>query len=198
MSIPVSVTGNSAASASTSALGSENVKAKGDIATDATEVSSSQKAKLQLNASIVQASMSVSIGAKNEPLSLLFKTALTGINEALQSQYGDNAIENAMGQDNSAEATANRIVSLSTGFFEAYKKQHPSDDEEGQLNKFMETIRGGFERGFKEASDILKGLGALGGDIGSSIDKTYALVQKGYDDFAAAQLKKQPDSATAS
>lgn len=51
----------------------------------------------------------------------------------------------------------------------------------------MDTIKGGIEKGFKEARDILKGLKVLGGDIASNIDKTYELVQKGLDAFASNQ-----------
>ncbi|MCL6486006.1 MAG: hypothetical protein I4O49_17865, partial [Janthinobacterium lividum] len=70
-----------------------------------TEMSVNERSKLQLNASIMQASMNVSIASENAPLALLYKTAITNINEALKGQYGEGAIENAASQDNSAEAT---------------------------------------------------------------------------------------------
>ena len=163
--------------------------------TDGKPLSVSAKAKAELNASIVQASLSVSISASNDPMSVVLKTALTGINEALKDDFGDNAIQNAMSQDNTPEGTAGRIVSLSTGFFEAYKQQHPGQDDDTALNNFMSTIKKGMEQGFKEARDVLKGLGVLNGDIASNIDKTYDLVQKGYADFVAAH---QPQAATTS
>lgn len=145
-----------------------------------------QDAKTQLNISIVQSSLTVSLNTQNDPLALVLKSALTGINEALAPQYGENAIQNAVGQDNTPEGTASRIVSLSTGFYDAYKKQHPGEDDTATAKKFLETIRGGVEQGFKEAKDILGGLNVLNGDIASNVDKTYALVQKGLDDFATA------------
>lgn len=147
------------------------------------------QAKAQLNASIVQASLTVSIGAQDEPLALLLKSALTGINEALRGQFGDNAIQNAMSQDNSPEGTAGRIVSLSTAFYGAYQQQHAGEDPDQMLSNFMDTIKGGMEQGFKEARDILTGLQVLNGDIAGNVDKTYDLVQKGYADFEAAQRK---------
>ena len=104
-------------------------------------------------------------------------------------------MQNAASQDNSAEATANRIVSLSTGFFEAFKKQNPGMDNDAALEKFMGTISGGMEKGFSEARDILKGLNVLQGDIAGNIDKTYELVQKGYADFVAAHSSKKADTA---
>jgi len=143
-------------------------------------------AHAQLNASIVKAAIEVSINSRNEPLALLLKSAITGINDLLKPEFGENAIQNAASQDNTPEGTAGRIVSLSTGFFEAFKTQHAGEDEAAVLQKFMATIRAGFEQGYKEARDILHGLGVLGGDIASNIDKTYELVQKGYADFEAA------------
>lgn len=149
-------------------------------------ITTQQEAKTQRNLSIVSASFEVAISSKNESLSLLLKTAINGINDVLRPQFGDNAIENALGQDNSAEGTAGRIVSLSTGFYEAFKRQHPGEDEAEVFKQFMSTIRGGFEKGYREAVDILQGLGVFGGDLASSIGKTYELVLKGYADFEAA------------
>lgn len=148
-----------------------------------------EQSQSQLNVAIVQASLNVSLKSGNEPLALLYKSAITSINETLQADLGENAIQNAASQDNSAEATAQRIVQLSTGFFEAYKKQNPEQDEATSLKRFMETIKGGFEQGFKEASNILSGLNVLNGDIASDVQKTYDLVQKGYADFEASQSK---------
>ena len=196
MSIPIAAGGNSAASlssVSSNAAGKEEKVQQKDASN--TEMSVNDRSKLQLNASIMQASLNVSIGSENEPLALLYKTAITNINEALKGQYGDDAIQNAASQDNSAEATANRIVSLSTGFFEAFKKQNPGLDDDAALTKFMDTISGGMEKGFKEARDILGGLKVLGGDIAGNIDKTYELVQKGYADFIAAHSSKKDDAA---
>lgn len=196
VSIPIATGANSASSlssVSSSAAGKEEKVQPKDAS--ATEMSVNDRTRLQLNASIMQASLNVSIGSENEPLALLYKTAITNINEALKGQYGDDAIQNAASQDNSAEATANRIVSLSTGFFDAFKKQNPDLDDDAALSKFMDTISGGMEKGFKEARDILGGLKVLGGDIAGNIDKTYELVQKGYADFIAAHSSKKDDAA---
>ena len=195
MSIPIAAGGNSnpsVTSVSTGVAGKdEKVQQKDGVNA---EMSVNDRTKLQLNASIMQASLNVSIGSENEPLALLYKTAITNINEALKGQYGDDAIQNAASQDNSAEATASRIVSLSTGFFDAFKKQNPDLDDDTALTKFMDTISGGMEKGFKEARDILEGLKVLGGDIAGNIDKTYELVQKGYADFIAAHSSKKDDA----
>lgn len=155
-------------------------------------VSTLAEAHAQLNTSIIEASVAVSISSHNEPLALLLKSAITGINDLLRPEFGENAIQNAVSQDNTPEGTAGRIVSLSTGFYEAFKQQHVGEDEAEVLKKFMTTIRSGFEQGYKEASDILQGMGVLNGDIAGNIDKTYQLVQKGYADFEAAHSGSQP------
>ncbi|MBJ7311829.1 DUF5610 domain-containing protein [Rugamonas sp. CCM 8940] len=186
MSNPVSVGAVAgAATAAPAAPATENVKTKDDSG-----LSAVQKAKGQLNASIVQASLTVSIGAGNDPLALLLKSALTGVNEALKDQFGDNAIQNAVSQDNTPEGTAGRIVALSTAFYDAFRQQHPGEDPDVVLQKFLDTIRGGSATGFSEARGILRGLNVLGGGIASNIDKTQELVDKGYADFLAAHKSK--------
>lgn len=144
--------------------------------------------RTQFNVSIMKASIEVSIQSKNEPLALLLKSAISSINELLAPEFGDNAIAAAAAadQDNSPEATAGRIVALSTGFFEAFKQHHGGKEEAEILKTFMETIRQGFEQGFNEAREILEGLGVLDGEIASGIDRTYQLVLKGYADFEAS------------
>jgi len=152
------------------------------------------EAHTQLNTSIIQASIEVSINSQNEPLALLLKSAISGINDILKPEFGENAIQNAVSQDNTPAGTAGRIVSLSTGFFEAFKKQHVGENEADVLKKFMTTIRSGFEQGYNEARGILQGMGVLSGDIASNIDKTYELVQQGYADFVATHGSGQPDT----
>jgi hypothetical protein len=182
MATPVSITS-----------GNSNVATQVASGDEARPLSPSARAKAELNASIVQASLTVSLQASNDPMSVVLKTALTGINEALKADFGDNAIENAMSQDNTPEGTAGRIVALSTAFYDAYKQQHPGDDEETTLNNFIATLKKGVDQGFKEARDVLQGLNVLNGDIASNIDKTYALVQQGYADFMAAHTSKSAD-----
>jgi hypothetical protein len=152
------------------------------------------QARDQLNAAIVQSSISVAIGSGNEPLALLYKSALTGINEALAPDFGPDAVQKAAGQDNTPEGTAGRIVSLSTAFFDAFKAQHKGEDEGAVLQKFVDTIQGGVDQGFKEARGILGGMKVLQGDIAGNIDKTESLVRQGLADFLKAH---QPASSPA-
>lgn len=185
MATPVSVPSGSTAAGKAVPVQARDVHAKDD-----STMSVGAKAKAQLNASIVQASLTVSLKSSNEPMSVVLKTALTGINEALKDQFGENAIENAVSQDNTPEGTASRIVSLSTAFYDAFKQQNPGEDEEVLLNKFIDTLKKGVDQGFGEARDVLEGLKALGGEVAGNIDKTYELVQKGFEDFIAARLAK--------
>jgi len=171
-----------------------NTRSAPAAASSDTAISASQRAKMQLNVSILQESASISVQSANDPLALVYTSAITNINEQLQADFGPDAIQNALGQDNSPEGTAGRIVLLSTAFFGAYKNQHPEKEGEESLNAFMDTIKKGVEQGFKEAREILDGLKVLGGDIASNIDKTYELVMKGFDDFAASL--RQPDDTS--
>ena len=148
-----------------------------------------------LNVGILQASMAVSIRAGDESQALLFRTAIEGINEALAPTLGPDAIQNAMGQDNSAEATAGRIVSMSTAFFDAYAARRPEDDPETVLRDFMDVIRGGFEKGFGEARDILSGLGVFTGAVEADVTKTRELVLQGYDRFMLERLPTSDQQA---
>ncbi|GHU07968.1 hypothetical protein AGMMS50225_05760 [Betaproteobacteria bacterium] len=146
--------------------------------------------KHQLNVQILEASANVSIAAGDKSQALLFRSAIDHINELLAPELGPNAIQNAVanGVDTSAEATAERIVSLSTGFYEGYARQHPGVDPEKLATDFVNLIRGGFEKGYGEAQNILEGLGVFDGEVKSGVQKTFELVQKGYDDFLAGKL----------
>jgi hypothetical protein len=157
------------------------------VQSDQSTASLRTQAKTQQNASILQASLDASIQSKNQPLALLLKSAIAGINELLKPQFGDDAIQAAASQDNTPDGTAGRIVSLSTAFLDAFKEQHKGENADDLLTNFMATIRSGFEKGAKEAQEILKGMGVLNGDIASNIDKTLVLVRQGYADFEAAQ-----------
>ena len=146
----------------------------------------------QQNAQILQASMDVSIKSANSSLALLYRTAIDRINEVLSSELGPNAIGDAATAVNTPEATAGRILSMSTAFYDAYAAQAKNKDKDAETlaRDFVGLIRGGFERGFGEARDILSGLGVLGEDspVAEGINKTYALVMQGYDDFLAGKL----------
>lgn len=139
----------------------------------------------QFNAAILNANYEVSLGVKNEPLSLLYQTAIDAINEELEGDFGENSIQSGyeQGLDVSPEATADRIVNFSTSLFPLYQQQHPELNESEQVEKFVDIISGGIDTGFAEAREILDGLGVLEGEIAENINKTYDLVQEGLQAF---------------
>jgi len=147
--------------------------------------SGADASKQAFNASILKASMEVSLSAGNHSMSLLYKTAIENLNQVLAPDLGDNAIQAASdsGMDFSPQATADRIVSMGAAFFEKYAENHPEKDLETALNDFTKLIGGGIDQGFAEARNILGSLKVLEGDIASNIDKTYELVQSGLKSF---------------
>jgi len=156
------------------------------------EMTLAQKQKALLNASIIK-STQVSIGAKDQPLALLLNTALDKINEVLAPELGEDAIQKAAdsGLDFSPEATAERIVSLSTAFFSAFKEQHQGEEESVLLKNFLDTIGSGIDKGFEQAREILQGLQVLQGEVASNIDETYSLVQDKLAVFEAMMTEQQ-------
>jgi len=150
------------------------------------------------NVQILQASMEVSIKAGDQSQALLFRSAIDAINQQLAPTLGENAIQNAAtSQDNSPDATAERILGFATGFFEAYAAQRKGDDPEQVARDFVSLIRGGFETGFNEARDILTGLGVFSGEVESGVMRTFELVHKGLDDFLAGKLPPKPEEVRA-
>jgi hypothetical protein len=141
--------------------------------------------KAQLNMSIVQASLEVSISSQNDPLALVYKSAVENLNDVLRPELGDNAIQTASSQDNSPEATAGRIVDFITNMFGLYKQNNPDKEDGTSVDDYMSLVMKGVDQGFKEARGILDGLKVLNGDIAGNIDKTYDLIQKSLADFVA-------------
>jgi hypothetical protein len=179
----------------------ESSKSAQSQVADGQSVSSESQLRSQLNVQILQSSLEVSIQAGGKSQELVFRAAIDRINEQLAPSMGPDAIQGAMNQDNSPEATAGRILSLSTGFYDAYAARRSGDDPTQVAKDFVDLVRGGFEKGFNEARDILKGLDVFKGDIASGVMKTFDLVQKGFDDFLAGKLapaQKQDAAATAS
>ena len=152
---------------------------------ESSSLSQRQVVQREQNVAILQAHQDVSLGIKSEPLALVYQTAIDSINKELESDLGENSIQRGYesGLDVSPEATADRIVSFSTGLFSLYQQQHPKLSEQEQLDKFIDVIGGGIDQGFSEAREILDGLGVLEGDIASNVDKTYDLVQEGLAEF---------------
>ena len=152
--------------------------------------------RAQQNAQILQASMDVSISAGNKSMTLLYRAAIDKINEVLEPELGADAIGQAQQHDQSSEAVAARIVSMSTALFDRYAAKYPDKDAETLLQDFVATIRSGFEQGYGEATQILQGLGVWeeGSTVRTAIENTYALVQQGFNDFLEQKLAAIKDA----
>lgn len=163
-----------------------------------TAASSSQGQQNLRNTQILEASLQVSIQSGNDGLALLYRTAVDEINAVLEPELGPEAVQAAIGQDNSPEATAGRIISLSTALFDKFAARYPDKDLAEVAQDFVNVIRGGFEQGYREAENILSGLGVLSGTsvVADGIAKTFELVQKGYDDWLSSKLASLRGDAT--
>ncbi|GEM_PF-174578 len=154
------------------------------------ESASPASAELQQDQAIINASFGdVTLSAGSDPQSLTLKSVIEQINEILAPEFGERAIETSFesGLDVSPEATADRIVSLSTALLQRYADANPDLEGSALIDQFVSVIGGGIEQGFAEARDILTGLGVLEGDIAANIDRTYELVQEGLKAFIEAQ-----------
>lgn len=154
--------------------------------------------KKQLNAAIIESSLKFSNTVGDQPLSLTLKTALQGINEALQADGIESNVEDAYesGVDYSPEATAERIVAFSTQFLGSFREHNPEMSEEESLSAFMDVISSGIDQGFDEAKEILGGLKVLEGEVSENIDTTYDLVQKGLQAFVDSLDKQEEETTT--
>ncbi|MFT4925620.1 MAG: hypothetical protein ACI8WB_001713 [Phenylobacterium sp.] len=165
-------------------------------------ISAAEQRRTEQNISILQSSYSISLGNSDNAASLLFKSALEGINAELEPTLGKNAAQKAFdeGIDFSPEATAKRIVDFATSFFPLYQQQHKDDDKslEDQLDSFLGVVGGGVEQGFGEAKDILSGLKVFNGEIEENANSTYDLIYEGFDKFKQSVLEaNQPASEQA-
>ncbi|SNY45102.1 hypothetical protein SAMN06297280_0835 [Arsukibacterium tuosuense] len=152
------------------------------------------------NVAILKANERVSLSSNNDSLSLLYKTALEGINAELEPVFGENAAQKIYdsGIDTSPEATAERIVAFATSFYSRYKELNPDRSEQEQLDSFLEVIGGGIEKGFADAKDILKGLKVYEGEVAEGVDQTYAKVMAGLDNFRQKMLELAEQAAESS
>lgn len=150
-----------------------------------------KQTKTSMNIAILQAS-EAQLGVKDQPLSLLYKSAIENLNEMLAPELGENAIQNAYesGIDFSPEATAERIVSFATGFLPNYQQNNPELAGNEALDGFMDLMGGAIQKGFDEARGILESLQVLEGDVADGIDQTYQLIQQGLADFRELMSSK--------
>lgn len=109
-------------------------------------------------------------------LSLTSKNIVDKINELLKAKVPDG-VQSLNPDDVTPEATADKIVQGATAFFDVFAKQNPNLEGEELLNKFVETISGGIQTGYDDASSTLEALGAFEVDgVKSGIEETKKLI----------------------
>jgi hypothetical protein len=138
------------------------------------------------------------ITTDQQPLKLLYQAAIDRINEEVAPYLGDHAIQRGYNSavDVSPEATANRIVSMTTSLFGLFRQQHSEETMEAVVTRFVEVIGSGIEKGFAEAREILSGLRVLEGEIETNIDRTFELTMSGLASFADELLGTSSESSS--
>jgi len=87
-------------------------------------------------------------------------------------------------EDNTSEKISNNIVSGATALFGIYASQNKNLQGEELINSFMNAIRGGVEKGYNQAKDILGEIGALKATgVEDAISETMRLVEVGFRNF---------------
>ena len=113
------------------------------------------------------------------------------ITARVAEKYGDEAAELIKfdsNLDTSPRATAERIFTFATGFYQKYAEQHSDEDAEEVLSRFMTTIRNAIGQGFQEAQEILAGLSSFTPEIEDVAKETYQQLQEMLDRFEQEQL----------
>lgn len=162
----------------------------------------------QLNQTILDNQLSLSLQSDNKAMNLLYRAISDAVEKRLAAQTpqsedtstgataetGLNKTYN--NEDTSPQATADRIVGFATNFYQAFRDQNPELNDEDGLERFMQEIGKGIDQGFADARDILTGLKKLEGKVADDIDETYNLIQKGLQDFRE-RMQQPKDQAAA-
>jgi len=184
----------------------------------ATGAEMSRANRQELNQSILQSQLEISLKSDNKSLGLLYRTVLGAVGKSLKNdgekpplpeQASDKATEArnkdkpgvgnnpySQTEDTSPQATADRIVAFATNFYQQYREQNKDLSDEDAMTKFMDIIGGGIDKGFAEARDVLDGMGELQGKVKDDINSTYELIQKGLQSFRELTLEKAKEGNT--
>ena len=162
----------------------------------------------QLNQTILDNQLSLSLQSDNKAMNLLYRAISDAVEKRLAGQAPQKADDGTeataetglnktySNEDTSPQATADRIVGFATNFYQAFREQNPELNDEDGLEQFMQEIGKGIDQGFADARDILTGLKKLEGKVADDIDETYGLIQKGLQDFRE-RMQQPKDQAAA-
>jgi len=162
---------------------------------------SAKAANLRVSRTVVETTLS---SGEASLASADYDTALTNAYTELASSPFESAgkteyldsISNP--SDLSAEATAGRILGGVAGYiFGAFQLQNP-DFAFAEFEGFHAAVSEGFERGLRDAADILRGLSILTNEGSQGIAETTEIVRAGLADFydtIADTFREPPASA---
>jgi len=159
--------------------------------------------KQQLNRTILESQLSLSMKSDNKSMTLLYRSLTESISSTMAEDTAPAKETGATGEpkyqdeDTSPKATAERIVAFATRFYEAYQKNHPELQGEDALNGFLDLMKGAIDKGFGDARKMLDGMQQLQGKVATDIDDTYGLVQSGLEDFRKRQQEAMKSAAEA-
>ena len=162
--------------------------------TEAKTPSTSSELKTAQQASLIAHLFGDGQSINENTLKLTYQAAIEQLNEVLSAEL--NQTEEATAPISAEtlkqqggmeywtpENTAQRIVEGSTAFFSAFQAANPELEGEALVDRFIEVIGGGVSKGFEEAKGLLGDLDVLEGSIADNIEKTYTLVQEGFQNF---------------
>lgn len=161
---------------------------------DPTQPSSLSTMKTEQQASLIAHLFGDGQSANESSLKLTFQAAIEKLNEILSAEFGltegaakpigENTLKQQGGMEYwTPENTAKRIIDGSTAFFTAFQSANPELEGEALIDRFIEVVGGGVTKGFEEAKGLLGDMDVLEGSIADNIEKTYSLVQEGFQNF---------------
>ena len=112
--------------------------------------------------------------------------------EALFADVGVD-VRQGVGQDWSAEATAQRIFDVATSFYELFAEQNGDLDGESVITAYEDEIRGAIEKGFADAMEILEGM-QVPSEVLDTANDTMTLLSERLDKFFA-DLREPPGAS---
>ncbi len=159
------------------------------------------QAKAEIDIQLIQSSeistsqsdtddVSISFSDLYKGLSVSAKQLIDKLNELLKADL-PNGIQSLKPEDVTPEATADRIVTSVTAFFDSYAKQNPDLEGEELLNAFLDEVSSGITKGYDDAYQTLEGLGAFDyGGVRSGVEETKRLIEAKLAAFETQKRKE--------
>lgn len=130
--------------------------------------------------SVMSEKLTLSMMDSNKSLELVYEKSIFSIEVNLEkiSEMNPLVAPYLDGLDYTPEATAERIVTFATSFFDVHRAKNDIMSDSDALDSYMSVIGHAIDKGFSEAREILSSLNVLNGEIKDNVDTTYDLVQE--------------------